>query len=123
MLGSEAQFSLAQQSLAADRDRLRPAIISSTLCLCSTILRPIHDPLFEIVTTMRDVPDKARHEMTVGARHRFSALDRAFRYHKAASKSLYQTYTGDLNREINRLRWSDPSLPEDLLVQQDLKGA
>jgi hypothetical protein len=33
-----------------------------------------------------DVPDEAWHEMTVGARHRFSALDRAFRYQKAASK-------------------------------------
>jgi hypothetical protein len=32
---------------------------------------------------MGDVPDKAGHEMTVGARHRFSALDRAFRYQKA----------------------------------------
>ena len=59
---------------------------------------------------MGDVPDKAGHEMTVGARHRFSALDRAFRYQKAASKSLYQAHIRDLDQEINRLRWSDPSL-------------
>jgi hypothetical protein len=58
---------------------------------------------------MGDVPDKAGHEMTVGARHRFSALDRAFRYQKAASKSLYQAYISDLDQEINWLRWSDPS--------------
>jgi putative tryptophan/tyrosine transport system substrate-binding protein len=38
------------------------------------------------VVTMGDVPDKAGHEMTVGAWHCFSALDRAFRYQKAASK-------------------------------------
>jgi hypothetical protein len=30
--------------------------------------------------------------MTVGARHRFSALERAFRYQKAASKRLYQPH-------------------------------
>ena len=58
---------------------------------------------------MGDVPDKARHEMTVGARHRFSALDRSFRYQKAASKSLHQAHIRDLDQEINRLRWSDPS--------------
>jgi hypothetical protein len=59
--------------------------------------------------------------MTVGARHRFSVLDRAFRYHKAASKSLYQAYTGDLNREINRLRWSDPSLLASLIYEARAK--
>jgi hypothetical protein len=40
-----------------------------------------------LVATMGDVPDKARQEMTVGARHRFSALGRAFRYQKAVSKA------------------------------------
>jgi hypothetical protein len=49
---------------------------------------PIHDAHFEIVTTMGDVPDKTGHEMTVGARHRFSTLDRAFRYQKPAPKGL-----------------------------------
>jgi hypothetical protein len=62
------------------------------------------------VTTLGDVPDKAGREMTVGARPRFSALDRAFRYQKAASKSLYQAHIRGLDQEINRLRWSDPSL-------------
>jgi hypothetical protein len=36
---------------------------------------------------MGDAPDKAGYEMTVGARHRFSALGRAFRYQKAVSKA------------------------------------
>jgi hypothetical protein len=31
---------------------------------------------FEIMTTMGDVPDKVGYKMTVGAPHRFSALDR-----------------------------------------------
>jgi hypothetical protein len=45
--------------------------------------------VFEIVTMMPDVPDKARHEMTVGARHRYFTLDRVlFRCQKAGSKSL-----------------------------------
>jgi hypothetical protein len=52
---------------------------------------------------MGDVPDKAGHEMTVGARHRFSALDRAFRYQKAASKSLYQAHIRDLVRSRDQL--------------------
>jgi hypothetical protein len=71
---------------------------------------------------MGDVPEKAGHEMTVGARHRFSVLDRAFRYQKAASKSLYQAHIGDLDQKINQLRWSDPSLvmwhEYKLLVQE-----
>jgi hypothetical protein len=71
------------------------------------LLRRIHDASFEIVTTMGDARDKPRHEMTVGARHRFSVLERAFRYQKAASKSLYQAHIRDLDKEINRLRWSD----------------
>jgi hypothetical protein len=54
--------------------------------------------------------------MTVGARHRFSALGRAFRYQKAASKSLYQAHIRGLDQEINRLRWSDP----DFLEWKDL---
>ena len=58
--------------------------------------------------TMGNVPDKAGREMTMGSRHRFSALDRAFRYQKAASKRLYQAQIIDLRQEINRLRWSDP---------------
>jgi len=61
---------------------------------------------------MGDVPDKVRHEMTVGARHSFSILERAFRYQKAASKRLYEAYISDLHQDINRLRWSDPGLTE-----------
>jgi hypothetical protein len=53
---------------------------------------------------MGDVPDKAGHETTVGARHPFSVLVRAFRYQKAASKSLYRSHIEDLDQEINRLR-------------------
>jgi hypothetical protein len=55
---------------------------------------------------MSNVPDKAGHEMTVGAWHHCSALDRAFRYQKTASKSLYQAHIRDLRQEINRLRWA-----------------
>ena len=55
---------------------------------------------------MGDAPDKTGHEMMVGGRHRFSALHRAFRYQKAASKSLYQTHIRDLDEEIHRLRWA-----------------
>jgi hypothetical protein len=101
MLCSEAQliFHLLDKSLAADRDRLRPAIVSSALSR-SILFRTIHDAPFEIVTTMGDVPDKAGHEMTIGARDRFSDLDRAFRYQKAASKSLHQAYVRDLDQEI-----------------------
>jgi hypothetical protein len=54
------------------------------------------------VTTMGDVPDKAGHEMTVDARHRFSALDRAFPYQKAASKGLYQAPIRDLDQFRSR---------------------
>ena len=60
------------------------------------------------MTTMGDVPDKVRHEMTVGARHIFSTLERAFPYQKAASKRSYEAYISDLHQNINRLRWSDP---------------
>jgi hypothetical protein len=42
------------------------------------------------ILTTGDVPDKAGYEMTLGARHRFSALGRAFRHQKAPSKSLYR---------------------------------
>jgi hypothetical protein len=59
---------------------------------------------------MGDVPDKVRHEMTVGARHRFSTLERPFRYQKAASKRLYEAHISDLRQDINRLRWSDPGI-------------
>jgi hypothetical protein len=34
------------------------------------------------------VPDKARHAMTASVRLRYAALERAFGYQKAASKSL-----------------------------------
>jgi hypothetical protein len=57
-------------------------------CLRSILLRPIHDSPFEIVATMGDAPGKAGHEITVGVRHRFSALDRAFHCPKAPSKGL-----------------------------------
>jgi hypothetical protein len=40
------------------------------------------DSPFENVATIDDVPDKAAHEMTIGA------LGPCFRYQKAASKSL-----------------------------------
>jgi hypothetical protein len=56
------------------------------------------------------VPDKARHEMTVGAQNRFSALDRTFCHQKAAAKSLYQVHLRHLHQKIDGLRWSDPSL-------------
>jgi hypothetical protein len=72
----------------------------------SILLRPVHDAPFEIVTTMGDVPDKPGHETTVRARHRFSTLDRAFRYQNAASKNLYQAHIRDLDEEIHRLRWA-----------------
>jgi hypothetical protein len=56
---------------------------------------------------MADVPDKAAHEMTVGARGiAFLALKRAFRYQKAASESSYQAHIRDLHQEVNRLRWA-----------------
>jgi hypothetical protein len=67
-------FSLAQQ---ITRYRLQSTQTSDRLvglCLRSIQIHT-HDAPFEIVATMRDVPDKAGHEMTVGARHRFSALD------------------------------------------------
>jgi hypothetical protein len=79
-------FHLLNKSLAADRDRLRPAIVSSRHVSARSYFDPFKTR-FENVTTMGDVPDKAGHEMTVGARHRFSALDRAFSYPKFASKS------------------------------------
>jgi hypothetical protein len=60
---------------------------------------------------MRVLLDKAGHEMMVGARHRFSALEGAFRYAKAASKSLYQAHIRNLDQELNRLRWSDRKWP------------
>jgi hypothetical protein len=56
---------------------------------------------------MGDVPDKSGHKMTVGARYRFSTLERAFRYKKGASKGSYQVHSRDLDQEINRLLWSD----------------
>jgi len=56
----------------------------------------------------------AGYEMTVGARHRFSALDRAFRYQKVASRSLYQAHIRDLDQDINRLCWSDQGFGADL---------
>ena len=61
-----------------------------------------------MVTRMDDVPDEAGREMTVGARH--ACLRPCFCDQKAASKSLYRTHMRDLDQEINRLRWSDPSL-------------
>jgi hypothetical protein len=42
---------------------------------------------------------KGGHEMTVGAWRRFSALDRAFRDQKAASKNLYQAHIRDLGHK------------------------
>jgi hypothetical protein len=66
---------------------------------------------------MGDVPDKVRHEMTVGARHRFSTLERAFRYQKAASKRLYEAHISDLRQDINRLRWSDPGLRRGMSIR------
>jgi hypothetical protein len=48
---------------------------------------------------MDDVPDKAGHEMTVGARIPSSAVDRRFHCPKAASKDLHQA----------PLHWADPS--------------
>jgi hypothetical protein len=74
----------------------------------SILPRRIHDAPVEIVATMRDVPNEAGHEMTLGGRHRFFALDLAFRYQKPAFKSLSQAHIGGLDQEINRLRWSDP---------------
>jgi len=66
MLRSEPNsiFYLLNKSLAADPDRLRLEIVS--------------------------YPQQGGHKMTVGAGHGFSALDHAFCYRKAASKSLNQ---------------------------------
>ena len=85
MLCSEAQFifHLLNKSLAADRDRLRPAIVSSRYVSARSCFDPFTMRLLKL--WQRWV---TRHEMTVDERHRFSALDRAFRYQKAASKSL-----------------------------------
>jgi hypothetical protein len=57
---------------------------------------------------MGDVPDKAGYEMALGARHRFSALGRAFRHQKALLRAYIDPYY-HLHQEINRLRRSDPA--------------
>jgi len=54
-----------------------------------------------LMAAVGDVPDVAWQTMAVGVRHRFSAFNRAFRYQKAASKSLYQSHIGDLDQDIN----------------------
>jgi len=58
---------LLNKSLAADRDPIRPAIVSSRDVFAQSCFDPFKTR-FEIVTTMGDVPDSAGHEMTVGAR-------------------------------------------------------
>jgi hypothetical protein len=60
---------------------------------------------------MSQVPDKAGKEMTLGARHRFAPLKRAFRYQKGTSKRLNGAYMATLFQQIKRLRWSDPNYP------------
>jgi hypothetical protein len=96
VLCSEAQFffHLLNKSLAAD------AIDSDQL-----------QEKVSRVTTLGDVPDKAGHEMTVGPRHRFSALVRpCFSLLKSRFQELISTHIRDLDQEINPLCWSDPSL-------------
>jgi hypothetical protein len=65
----------------------------------------IHDAPFENVTTMRDVPDKAGREMTVGEASLHRALPTKSRVQEA-----YQAHMRDLDQEINWLRWSDNHL-------------
>jgi hypothetical protein len=48
-------------------------------------------------------------------------LDRAFRYQKAASKSLYQARISDLNQEINQLRRFDPAPLSKIKDHPDLE--
>src|SRR5262249_18427428 len=107
VLGGQIQFPPAKQIHHRRPRSTQTSDRLVALCLSSILPRPIHDAPVEIVATMADVPDKTGHEMTVGARHRFSALDRACRYQKPASKSLYQVDTRYLDQEITRLLWSD----------------
>src|SRR5262245_11176469 len=67
MLCSEGQFNfhLLEKSLAADRDRLRPAIVSSRFVSARSCFDPFNDAPFDIVAT--------GHETTVGAALRSSA--------------------------------------------------
>jgi hypothetical protein len=67
---------------------------------------------------MGDVPDKTGHEMMVRVREGSLLTERAFRYQKAASKSLHQADSRDLDQKINRLRWSDPRIKPDPLADQ-----
>jgi hypothetical protein len=110
MLCSETQFifHLLHKSLAA-----RPRLTQTSdrlvaRCLRSILLRPTQDGPFEIVTTMGEVMCQTRPgrgtkwRLARGAA--FLPLDRAFRYQKAASKSLYRSHIEDLDQEINRLR-------------------
>jgi hypothetical protein len=58
-----------------------------------------------------DMPDKARHEIMVGARHRLSALERYFCYQKAASRAYTKPILEIIvDQEINRLRSSELDL-------------
>jgi hypothetical protein len=45
-------------------------------------------------------------------------LDGAFRYQKAASKSLYPANFRDLDQEINRLRRSDPDFDRSVIATE-----
>jgi hypothetical protein len=53
-----------------------------------------------------EVPDKPVHEMTIGARHRVSRLERTFCYQKPRSKRVYRALMADLSQQINHLRWA-----------------
>ena len=55
------------------------------------------------------VPDVARQEVAVGARHRVS-LEATFCHQKAASKPIKHAFYAILVREIKNLRQSDPAL-------------
>jgi hypothetical protein len=65
---------------------------------------------FVIVTTMRGVPDKAGHEMTVGARQRFSALDCIFLTKKLLLVVISSPYWRFRSRDLS-VTLGDPSDP------------
>ena len=59
------------------------------------------------MAALSDVPDVTRHEMMVGARHRFS-LEVAFRLQKATAMLLNDAFYDTLGCQIKKLPWSDP---------------
>jgi hypothetical protein len=53
--------------------------------------------------------DKGGKETSVGARHRFAPLKRAYCYQKGAFKPLNGAYIAALSKQFKALWWSDPN--------------